>query len=429
MGGICLLSGKSPCYSSCPDLCDEYFSSGPCLTPTPTPTLPCDVDFEAVFDCQYPPTPSVTPTHTTTPTPSVTPTETPACVLTVVYSVNSYSPTPTPTNTPTPTTTPQIVRPCDFLGNVTYNVVDELIKCPISQQFQDCFNGLMYYTTNNIIPPVSGTTLEQFMVFEASVNGESRCISYVGLNTNVIGADQITLQYGPFGYSNLGECVNCTPFVSPSMTPTTTSTSTPTPTPTLTPTPTQGLQQPYFVFTSCDNKKLKLVQTSPSITTTPGDVVFDSNLGCWEFDFMTYGYPNLNPTDSVINYSGNYLPNVISQIFESCTDCKNRPTNPAVPSSIYFPNTGEYVKTSTSIPVGTSCSDGGSPITSNVIYYSTTNNPPTPADNSFTIPAVSGGQVNFVTGLSPSTGYYFSYYASNINGTNSISYPAKVYTI
>ena len=38
LDGPCLLFGKSPCLSNCPDLCDNFFGIGPCLTPTPTPT-------------------------------------------------------------------------------------------------------------------------------------------------------------------------------------------------------------------------------------------------------------------------------------------------------------------------------------------------------------------------------------------------------
>ena len=36
LGGMCLLSGKSPCFSECPDLCEEFFSVGICPTTTTT---------------------------------------------------------------------------------------------------------------------------------------------------------------------------------------------------------------------------------------------------------------------------------------------------------------------------------------------------------------------------------------------------------
>ena len=38
LDGPCLLFGKSPCVSDCPDLCTEFFSSGTCPTPTPSTT-------------------------------------------------------------------------------------------------------------------------------------------------------------------------------------------------------------------------------------------------------------------------------------------------------------------------------------------------------------------------------------------------------
>ena len=44
LDGPCLLFGKSPCLSSCPDLCTEFFSSGTC--PAPTPSAAPDRDWE-----------------------------------------------------------------------------------------------------------------------------------------------------------------------------------------------------------------------------------------------------------------------------------------------------------------------------------------------------------------------------------------------
>jgi hypothetical protein len=38
LGGTCILAGKSPCFSNCPDLDNLFWSEGPCPTPTPTPT-------------------------------------------------------------------------------------------------------------------------------------------------------------------------------------------------------------------------------------------------------------------------------------------------------------------------------------------------------------------------------------------------------
>jgi hypothetical protein len=226
LGGFCLLSGKSPCFSTCPDLCEEYFFEGVCPTTTTT-TLACTTfDFEAIFDCLVEPTPSpsVTPTHTPTPTP--TPVINLCVDVSVDATINSYSPTPTPTPTITPSSSPIITRPCNVLGDVSFTTVDGQFDCPTSKQFQDCTNGMMYYTTNSV-PTPSGDTLEEFMVFKAYIDGVLKCVSYVGVNNSIIGVNTIDLIDGPLGYSNLGGCFSC--IVIPS--------STPTPTPTLTPTP------------------------------------------------------------------------------------------------------------------------------------------------------------------------------------------------
>jgi len=322
LGGNCLLSGKSPCYSICPDLCDDYLIEGVCPTPTPTPEPPCDVDFTALFDCEYEPTPTPTPTPTLTPTPTPTPTPTSVCNnVAIDATINSTTPTPTPTTTPTPTPTPTVDRPCNFLGNVIFNTINGLIKCPSSKQFQDCFNGDMYYTTSVLENPTQGEDIEPFMVFEAIVDGISKCVSYVGVNNDTIGINQINLVVGPFGYSNLGDCINCTPQTTPTPTPTTTPTPTPTPTSTPTPTPTSSIQT-YYVYVNCSNSNTVLVQTLPALTTTNGSVLYDqTSKECWEFDYQSVGYPQLNPQLNVINYTGNYLINAENQVYTDCQSC------------------------------------------------------------------------------------------------------------
>lgn len=252
LGGACYLSGKSPCSTTCPDLCDEFFSSGVCPTPTPSPTNSCNsLDFAVLFDCELPPTPTVTPTMTVTPTVTVTPTSSSICpppfIDATIYSV---SPSPTPTKTPTPTPSLMVERDCTFSGAVTYDMINDEIVCPFSYEFQDCYDqGKKYYTFDTLENP-SGGGITQFMVFNATVNGENKCIHYVGFNNQITGTDSITLLTGPYGFANKGECLKClviptptptsTPTNTPTITPTTTLTPTPsiTPTKTLTPTPT-----------------------------------------------------------------------------------------------------------------------------------------------------------------------------------------------
>lgn len=326
LGGSCILSGKSPCRSSCPDLCHEYFMAGACPTPTPTPTQPCNVDFEALFDCEYTPTPTPTPMESTTPTPTPTPTPSDYCsVIGVDATITSYTPTPSPTPSITPSNTPSVIRPCNFEGDVTFNTVDEIIKCPFSKQFQDCFNGEMYFTTNELVNP-GGSIIESFMVFEALVDGESRCISYVGENQDTIGINQVELRYGPFGYSNLGDCINCNVFASP--TPTPTITPTPTPTVTMTPTPSP-VESAYYVYKRCDTTNTYVVQTLAGPTTTPNMSFINTNdFSCWSFQYVSSGIPSLNPTYNVINYTGNYFTLVYSGLYDSCKICNSDLTTP-----------------------------------------------------------------------------------------------------
>ena len=235
LDGSCIMSGDSPGAPDCPDLSDFYFSTGTCPTTTTTTTIDCSsLDFDALFDCEYTPTPTVTSTPTPTPTMTVTPTSSDICGgVAVDASIESITPTPTPTPTITPTSSSPVVRPCVFSGDVTFNVIDGFIVCPYSYEFQDCYNGMIYLTTSQVTNP-SGGNLEEFDVFNAVVNGEIRCISFIKINLEEIGGDIISLSEGPLGKSNEGGCINCVPSVS--QTPTPTPSITPTMTPTMTPT-------------------------------------------------------------------------------------------------------------------------------------------------------------------------------------------------
>jgi hypothetical protein len=319
LGGTCFLEGPYPCNSSCPDLCDTYVFSGTCPTPTPTPTVNCSVlDFNAVFDCDFIPTPTPTPTVSVSPTTTPTPTSSNPCSIIVVdVTITGYTPTPTPTITTTPTPTPQITRPFSVSGSVSFNTINGEIKCPNSKQFQDCFNGEMFYTTNNI-PLPSGGSINQFMIFKADVNGVSKCISFVGYNLDTIGVDDINLIDGPLGYSNLGECVLCTPNVSPTPTPTVT----PSITPTITPSPTPSMTPGYYVYRQCGNPTEYIIQTLGVPTFILGDVfkTTDNNY-CWEFMYYSATYPTL-PLGSTFTFiSGSFFPYTGNTFFNDCSNC------------------------------------------------------------------------------------------------------------
>jgi len=265
LGGACLLSGKSPCFSTCPDLCGEYFFEGSCPTTTTTTVACMDFDFDAIFDCMVEPTPSPTPTPSITPTMTVTPSSTNYCsMVSVDATIDTYSPTPTPTPTVTPSSSPIIIRPCNVLGDVSFTTLDGHISCPSSKQFQDCVTGMMYYTTE-LVPTPSGDTLIEFMIFKAYVDNALKCISFVGINDNIIGVNTIELVEGPTGYSNLGECVLCEVVPSP----------TPTPTPTMTPTPSGipcfcyeliGEESTTFNYIDCNGNTKTAISTKSTPT-------------------------------------------------------------------------------------------------------------------------------------------------------------------
>jgi hypothetical protein len=222
--------------------------------------------------------------------------------------------------TVTPTTTPEITRPCSVSGTVTYNLIDSYIQCPSSKQFQDCETGKMYYTTNKLIVP-SMDVLSPYMIFKANVNGVSRCISFVGINMLVIGIDVIELVAGVIGYSNLGECVLCTPDIPPSPTPTMT------PTPSITPsiTPTMSPPVGFYVYKQCNSPFTYLIQTSPGPSVTVGQSFKNTTAttfnDCWSFEFYSSTYPTLPLGSTFIYLSGNNFTNSGTIIYGSCKSC------------------------------------------------------------------------------------------------------------
>jgi hypothetical protein len=318
LGGSCILFGASPCISNCPDLCNVYLSTGNCPSPTPSPTVNCDVlDFTAIFDCEVSPTPSNTPTETPSPTLTPTPSVTNYCPsIGINVSISAYTPTPTSTLTPTPSITPEVIYYCNFSGDVTFTTVDSVILCPGSKQFQDCSNGVMYYTTSVVETP-SGVPLSTYMIFEAIVDGVSRCLWYVGQNDNTIGGNIIDLVSGPLGYANLNECNLCVPQIS--MSPTATPTLTPTPS--VTPPPTSLPSTLFYIFRNCAVTTEYIVQTLPSITTIPLTVLKTTTGDCWQYLTSVPNFVGLPPGSSYTFFLGNYFTSIESSIFNTCGDC------------------------------------------------------------------------------------------------------------
>lgn len=230
LGDPCVQFGPYGSSSTTPDLDVTVMYAGLCVTTTTT-TDPClTFDFNAVFDCLVPPTPSITPTPTVTPTNTPTPTPSSPCggrAMTV--TMNSVSATPTPTPTITPSSTPQVTRPCNFSGEVIFNSFSEILQCANSKRFTDCFSGVHYYTSDLVL--ISGATPSEDYVYFGSANGQQACLVFDGLFENISGVDNITLS-SEIGSKIDGSCLDCLSNIQPTTT-TTTSTSTTTTTTTL----------------------------------------------------------------------------------------------------------------------------------------------------------------------------------------------------
>lgn len=336
--GECLMSGSNPCFGDCPDLCDDYFTEGTCPEPTPPPVDPCDIfDFDAIFDCEVDvtptPTPTVSPTQSITPTPSTTN----SCPLYVDAVVLNYTPTPTITPTMTPTSSQPVVRDCGFSGDVTFNTIDTTIDCPYSVEFQDCYNGAKYYSSVNV-NRIDGGSLEQFMVFQATVDGIiNKCISYVGVNVNIIGNNSITLSSGLLGYSNVGDCLLCLR-ISPTPTPTLSQTPTPTPTETtnriipVTPSVSPSRIINYYLYRNCANTNQYIcwagvpfgTTSSWSIGSTFQTTSLDSSFPntCWSLYSIGTSCNNQGvPSYQITTYTNNPFTSVNNSILSDCTKC------------------------------------------------------------------------------------------------------------
>lgn len=258
LGGSCYLTGKYPCVSSCPDLSNIYVFSGICLTPTPTPTQNCDVlDFTALFDCEFIPTPTQTPSASFTATPTITPSSTNFCsIIGIDTSGYTYTPTPTPTPTVTPTIynnanrlsrlpfySKNITRDCDGSGFALFSAITGQIICPGVLKFQDCYDTDQFYYTNEVTGVPTGTQFELYSIYSAIVNNngvvDSKCITYLGYDYDHGNINTIHIKNPvSYGFSFSGDCIYCQVDLTPTPTPTITKTPTHTPTKTPTPTPT-----------------------------------------------------------------------------------------------------------------------------------------------------------------------------------------------
>jgi hypothetical protein len=185
LGGSCILHGKIPNSSICPDLCDEVFSSGTCVTTTST-TNPCNIfDFDAYFYCDVSTTTTTTipcsatsidvsfSSYTTTTT-----TANPCIGVGGSISFSSYTTTTTTTGTTTTTTAP---RNLPVSGDVTFTLVETIFVCPgQTYQFQECNTNNMYYLEpSNIFVDVDLITN---YAYNMTINGTQSCYTYIGVS-------------------------------------------------------------------------------------------------------------------------------------------------------------------------------------------------------------------------------------------------------
>jgi len=236
LGGTCLLFGKTPCNTECPDLCDDLYS-GICI-PTPTPTYnPCNtVDFNALFNCNFPEnsqTPTPTPSSSPTPTTTITPTSTSNCgTLTMTLSASTFGPEPTLTPTPTPTIP---LRDLCFYGEAKYDLLDDVFVCNKTKKLVDCEFGYEYYVNESFsLLGYNNVNIGDALSANFSNIG-TFCVTYQGLSDN---SSNVTLKSILGQYSNCDNCLSPEPTltVTPTLTqtPTLTRTQRPTPTPTVT---------------------------------------------------------------------------------------------------------------------------------------------------------------------------------------------------
>jgi hypothetical protein len=330
LGGTCLLEGNTPCYSECPDISANYFSAGPCVTPTPSP-INCNIlDFTAYFDCDYVPfvTPSVSvpcdvvdmsvTTFPLTPTPS--PTANP-CIVGLDFTITSYTP-PSPSQTPTVSLTPSKTVP--IAGQLTYTFFEETFTCVSTKVLVDCNSNIEFYTTDNL--EFNGDPLVEGVSFAAYIGGTLFCLRYDRNDENLSSNTTIESVFGVYG-----TCDNCNALATPTPSVTAQVTPTPTYTPTKTPTPSITPEPLVYVFASCTlnnqgGNQTTIIQTQPvGFNISIGQSFKDTTGACWTYvgSFTSYSPEYITIS---INFLGNYF-NFTPTVYSNCLSCQTAPIN------------------------------------------------------------------------------------------------------
>ncbi len=331
----CILAGPYPSESICPDLWDEYFTNGTCVTTTTT-TDPCAVfDFVAYFDCEVPPTPSITPTNT----PTVSPTNTPSPTVDPCTSFSasiSFVPYTTTTTTSSTTTTTTAARNVPVIDTVTFGVVDVAYVCPgDTYQFESCLTSQVYY----VEPSTEFSGIEMFIgyYYYMSINGVFGCYQFQGTSSVSTNATASGVESW---YVDCNLCLGVSPTATPTptVTPTPAITNSPTPSSTVTVTPT------------------KTPSATPTKTPTPTLTQTPSNT------------PTKSPTPSI---TPSATANQVYSLGE-CTDCFNNLTTSKSPCTAGNRNTvcfqiqnlvGDQPGETGSLYSNCNCSDLSDPLT------------------------------------------------------------------
>jgi hypothetical protein len=258
LGGTCYLQGSSPCYSVCPDITSVSFTTGPCVTPTPTPS-DCQLNFLAYFDCDWEPVPTPSATITVldmdlTALPvSPTPTPTPVCNIGLDFSITGITPQVTATLTPTPSST----LPLDINGTVTFEMMNKGFSCVNTKILIDCATQVTYYVAQDLY--YSGITLQPPITILGYINGNLTCATYTADTTSISSNSTVGQILNIYG--GCGLCA-----IPTTLTPTPTITNTPTITPTISQTPDSTLT-PTVSMTPTITPTTTI---TPTVTRTPG---------------------------------------------------------------------------------------------------------------------------------------------------------------
>ena len=327
----CLLNG-STCPESCPDIAPNDLIEGPC--PTPTPFVDCTTfDFEAYFDCNIQPTPTITSVSNINlnfeqilnKKQVPTPTPTTYCDVTIDFTVSVIKKQETIDNqTVDVLEYPKTVVESGLgSGQVSFLMLDQTFECSSVKVLIDCTNNDEFYVSDGLI--LSGTPIDIGSIIRLNINQNERCLLY--------DRDDSSLSSNAIISSILEVYEDCDSCFVPTPTPTSTPTSTPTPTPTLTPTTTSAVPLTY-VYRTCNVRFPSIVGQSVPVPfiTTVSQSFKDSSGNCW---YYVGSYTTYTPPSGVVytTFNGNYFTSAQTTVYANCGSCTSSTSVTPTPTS------------------------------------------------------------------------------------------------